>query len=178
LGGNYTDFAFAEDIHLVQNYDIAEIMMNKYKVIVDQDELTMFYRLSVTESIGEGTFEDLDAKITSININQEQTSLIITLDNIGQTDIMSLRLPKELISAEGKQLALFIDGKETQYEWSVKGEYNNLIFIIPKQTTKIEVVGTRVIPEFPSGLLVLGTVSSGLFIVGAFAKKFRFYANS
>jgi hypothetical protein len=177
LVGNYTHFVFAEDIRLVQNYDIAEIMMNKYKVSVEQDEFTVFYRLSVVESAGGSTLEDLEAKVTSINVNQERVSLVITLDNIEQTDIMSLRLPKELISAEGKQLALFIDGKEIQYEWSVKGEYNNLIFIIPKQTTEIEVVGTRVIPEFPSGLLIFGAVSSGL-VVGILTKRFRFDANS
>jgi hypothetical protein len=157
----------------VQNYDIAEIMMNKYRVSVGQDEFTVFYRLSVVGSAGEGTMEDLEAKLTSVSINQERISLVITLENIEQTDIMSLRLPKELISAEGKQLALFVDGKEIQYEWSVKDQYNNLIFIVPKQTTEVEVIGTRVIPEFPSGLLVLGFVSLGLVVAGTFAKRFR-----
>jgi len=90
---------------------------------------------------------------------------------------MSLMLPKELISAEGEQLALFVDGKEIEYEWSVKEKYNTLIFILPKQTTEVEVVGTRVIPEFPSGLLILGVVSSGLIVGRALAKKLRFCSN-
>jgi hypothetical protein len=114
----------------------------------------------MTGAISEDTHEDLDAKITSITVNQERQSLVIKLDNVAQVDIMSMRIPKELISAEGKQLALFIDGKETQYEWSVKDDYNNLIFIVPPQTAELEIVGTRVIPEFSSGLLVLIVASA------------------
>ena len=161
----------------INRRDIAEIMMNKYKISTDQGEFTLFYRLSITGSVGGDTFEDLETKISSVNINQERASLIITFDNVKQTDIMSLMLPKELISAEGEQLALFVDGKEIEYEWSVKEKYNTLIFILPKQTTEVEVVGTRVIPEFPSGLLILGVVSSGLIVGRALAKKLRFCSN-
>jgi hypothetical protein len=156
--------AVADEAILIQQYDIAELMMNKYLVTVEQDEFTVFYRISTTGSFGEGTHEDFEAKITLIEVNQERQSLTIKLDSVAQTDIMSLRIPKELISAEGKQLALFIDGKETQYEWSVKEPYNNMIFIVPSHTAEIEIVGTRVIPEFTSGLLIL-IVSSAALVV-------------
>jgi hypothetical protein len=145
---------------LARQYDIAEIMMNKYKLSVGDDEFTVFYRLSVTGGLSEDTHEDLAAKIDSIEVNHERQSLIIKLDGVAQTDIMSMRIPKELISADGRQLALFIDGKEIRYEWSVKGEYNNLIFIVPAQTGQLEIVGTRVIPEFTSGLAILAITSS------------------
>jgi hypothetical protein len=144
----------------IQRYDIAELMMKKYTVSVEQDEFTVFYRLSTTGALTEDTYEDLDAKLASIEVNQERQSLVIKLENVYQTDIMSMRIPMELISAEGRQLALFIDGRETQYEWSVKEKYNNMIFIVPPQTAEIEIVGTRVIPEFPSGLLVLIVASA------------------
>lgn len=164
-------YAAADQTILVQQYDIAELMMNKYKLTVGQDEFTLFYKLSTAGSLSEDTHEDLDAKITSIEVNQERQSLVITLDNIAQTDIMSLRLSKDLISAEGKQLALFINGKETMYEWSATETYNNLIFLVPKQTTEIEVIGTRVIPEFPSGLLIL-IVSSAVLVL-PFVRRFN-----
>ena len=153
------------DEAILAQYDIAEIMMNKYELSVEQNEFTVFYRLSTAGTLSEDTDPDLEAKITSITVNQERQSIVISITNVSQTDIMSLRIPKELVSADGKQLALFVDGKETQYEWSVKEPYNNLIFIVPSHTTEIEIAGTKVIPEFPSGLSILVMVSSAAIAV-------------
>lgn len=36
----------------INRRDIAEIMMNKYKISTDQGEFTVFYRLSITGSVG------------------------------------------------------------------------------------------------------------------------------
>src|SRR5574339_289549 len=91
---------FADDsVKQVQHADIAEIMMKKYSITIDDTDFTIFYRFS-TVGEGEGTDEDFEAKITSIEINKERKSLVITLDGIKQKDIMSLRFEKSLVSAE------------------------------------------------------------------------------
>jgi hypothetical protein len=42
-----------------------------------------------------------------------------------------------------------INGQEKGYEFSVSGKYASLIFMmIPKQTAEVEIIGTKVIPEF------------------------------
>jgi hypothetical protein len=153
------------DIQYVQRYDIAELMMQKYTVSVDEGDFTVFYRLSTTESEGEETTEDLDAKIASMVIDKERTSLAIKLDGVAQTDIVSVRFPQELISVEGREFTLLVNGKQKGYEWSEQDGKTTMIFVIPAQTTEIEIIGTRVIPEFPSGMMLLAVVMSVTLIV-------------
>lgn len=156
---------------MVAKLDIAELMMQKYQLNADQRDFTIFYRISTLESVVESSMEDFDAKVVAMEIDQERTSLVITLDNIKQTDLMSVRFPQELISTEKGKFTLLVDGKERGYEWSAQEESRNLIFIIPKQTTEVEIIGNRVIPEFTSGLLVLIIVSSALLITQRLHKK-------
>jgi hypothetical protein len=157
-------------LQLIQ-HDIAELMMQKYTIKVDEKDFITYYRLSTLESVGEGSSEDYDGKITSMEINHERTSLVIKLNNIKQSDILSIRLPHDLISAEKGKFTILANGKERGYEWSVQGEFRNLIFIVPKQTTEVEIIGTKVIPEFTSEILVLVIVSSGLLITQRLYKK-------
>lgn len=153
----------SNSIQLVQR-DIAELMMQKYHLEVVEQDFTIFYRLSVLESLGELSSEDHDSKVISMEINQERTSLIIKLDNIKQADMISIRFPQELISAEEGELTLLVDGKEKGYEWSVQEKSRNLIFVIPYRTTEVEIIGTRVIPEFTSALFVLTIITSVLVV--------------
>lgn len=160
-----------DSIQMVAKQDIAELMMQKYQLNADQRDFTIFYRISTLESVVESSMEDFDAKVVAMEIDYERTSLVITLENIKQTDLMSVRFPQELISAEKGKFTLLVDGEERGYEWSAQGESRSLIFIIPKQTTEVEIIGSRVIPEFTSGLLVLIIVSSALLITQRLDKK-------
>jgi hypothetical protein len=160
-----------DSIQSVARQDIAELMMKKYPLQVDQHDFIIYYRFSTLESVGEGTSEDLEAQITSIEVDHERNSLVIRLDNIAQSDLMSVRFPQELMSAEKGKFTLLIDGKERGYEWSVQEDSRNLIFVIPERTTEVEIIGTRVIPEFASWLPVLVIVSSGLLVIQRFYKK-------
>jgi hypothetical protein len=40
-----------------------------------------------------------------------------------------------------------------------------MIFVLPKDTAQVEIVGTKVIPEIPSSILVLIVVSSGVVLM-------------
>jgi hypothetical protein len=154
-----------DDAYLVQKYDIAELMMQKYVVSVDEGDYVVFYRLSTTESHAEGTAEDLDAKITSMTINKERASLVIGLEGVEQTDIMSVRFPNEILSAEGGKFTLLVNGEQRGYESSEQKGKTNMIFLIPAQSGEIEIIGTRVIPEFPSTMILLAAVMSAVLIV-------------
>lgn len=152
--------AHADKVTLVQQYDIAEMMMQKYYLETEQKQFTIFYRFSALEGPVEGGTEDLDARLTLITIDTERTSLVLHMENTQQTDLMSLRFPMDLLSAEGEKFTVLADGQERGYELSVRGESTNLIFLLPKDTAKIDVIGTRVIPEFGSELLILSVVSA------------------
>ncbi|MDG7049793.1 MAG: hypothetical protein JRZ94_01160 [Nitrososphaerota archaeon] len=161
--------AFADSIQSVQYADIAEIMMKKYQINVDNTDFTIFYRFS-TVGEGESSDEDHTAQITSIDVNQDRKSLVISLDKINQDDIMSVRFSQELVSSEGKRLTLLIDGKEKGYESSSQDNKSTMIFVLPKDTAQVEIVGTKVIPEFPSSVLIMVAVLSIALLVPVFAK--------
>lgn len=167
----FPGLAFADSIQPVQYADIAEIMMKKYQINMDGTDFTIFYRFS-TVGEGESSDEDHTAQITSIDVNQDRKSLVISLDKINQEDIMSVRFSQELVSSEGKRLTLLIDGKEKGYESSSQDSKSTMIFVLPKDTAQVEIVGTKVIPEFPTSVLaLLIVVSSGVILVQKLRKK-------
>jgi hypothetical protein len=158
-------FDATDDISIqkIQYPDIAQLMMKKYQLDVEERSFEILYRLSTLGAMAKDSGEDYDAKVVSMSINSERSSLIISLDNILHSDVMSIRFPKELLSADKEKFTLLVNGQEKGYEFSVKGEYTNLIFIVPKQTTEVEIMGTKVIPEFTGGLFVLTAAMSLLF---------------
>jgi len=139
--------------------DIAEIMMQKYHLEAEQEQFTIYYRFSILEGAGEGGTENLDARILSMGIDKEQTSLVINIDNIQSTGLLSLRFPEELVSADANNFTLLVDGKERGYELSRQGNIVGMILILPENSTTVEIVGTRVIPEFGPFVIVMLTVS-------------------
>ena len=165
----FVGFACADELQLSQYADIAELMMKKYQINVDNTDFTIFYRFS-TVGQGEGSDEDTITTIKSIELDKERKSLIISIDNLNQTDILSIQFPKKLVSAEGTKLTLLVDGKEKGYESNVQGIKRTMIFVLPANSEKIEIVGTRVIPEFPSGLLALPVIISGMIIMQRLGK--------
>ncbi|MEM2160872.1 MAG: hypothetical protein QXN55_07965 [Candidatus Nitrosotenuis sp.] len=159
--------AFAQNIQQIQHADIAELTMKKYQITIDDTPFTIFYRFS-TVGAGEGSDEDLSAKLVSITINTERKSLVMTIDSINQTDIMSIRFPQELVSAEGGKLVLLLDGKEKGYESNTQDNKRTMIFVLPKDSSQVEIVGTKVIPEFPSALLVMIVILPSIFLMSYF----------
>ena len=164
ISSNGSDTVNDASIQKIQYPDIAQLMMKKYQLQVEEKNFEIFYRLSTIGDMTEGGTEDYDAKVISIDINPERSSLIIKLDNILNSDIMSVRFPQEVLSADKEKFTLLVNGQEKGYEFSVSGKYSNLIFIVPKQTTEVEIIGTKVIPEFTGGLLILAAATSLLFV--------------
>jgi hypothetical protein len=162
--------AFADSVQPVQYADIAEIMMKKYPINVENTDFTIFYRFS-TVGEGESSDEDHTAQITFIDVNQDRKSLVISLDKINQVDIMSVRFSQDLVSSEGKRLTLLIDGKEKGYESSSQDNKSTMIFVLPKDTAQVEIIGTKVIPELTSSILALIVVSSGVVLMQKLRKR-------
>ena len=162
--------AFADSVQPVQYADIAEIMMKKYPINVENIDFTIFYRFS-TVGEGESSDEDHTAQITFIDVNQDRKSLVISLDKINQVDIMSVRFSQDLVSSEGKRLTLLIDGKEKGYESSSQDNKSTMIFVLPKDTAQVEIIGTKVIPELTSSILALIVVSSGVVLMQKLRKR-------
>jgi hypothetical protein len=153
----------------VQHTDIAELMMQKYPINVENTDFTIFYRFSTTGE-GESSNEDMQAQIKSIEINKERKSLVFSVNNINQDDLMSVRFSEELVSAEGKRLVLLVNGKERGYESNTQDDKRTMIFVLPMGSQQVEIIGTKVIPEFPSSIVVLVAVVSGVLLMQRLCK--------
>ena len=88
---------------------------------------------------------------------------MIVLDPVPDNKIFWVLLPLEVISAEGAQYKLFIDGVETQYDLTkFPGNYG-LGMVLPPGAEYVEIIGTKVIPEFGAyAVLILGVSIFGL----------------
>lgn len=160
--------AFAQ-VQQVQHMDIAELMMKKYQINVDNTDFTIFYRFSTTGE-GESSEEDMQAQIKSVDLNKEKKSLVFSVDNINQDDLMSVRFSEELVSAVDKRLVLLIDGQEKGYESNTQDGKRTMIFVLPADSKQVEIIGTKVIPEFQSGLFALIAMMPLVLLVPIFIK--------
>lgn len=162
----FTKLNNAEELP-IQYYHISQIMANKYPLIIDNKNYTVFYELSNLNTSG----YDYDGKVSTISVVSDK--MLIHLDNILQTDEMAVRFNTEIISAENGNFTLFVDGTEKQYALNTFKQDVVMSFIITKGSHQIEIEGTRVIPEF--GLL--SGVVSAISIIGVviISRKFKFH---
>jgi predicted secreted protein with PEFG-CTERM motif len=62
-------------------------------------------------------------------------------------------LEHELINAQNNEFIILVDGQETDYEITSDSDSSTFAFFVPTGTEEVEIIGTRVIPEFPIGAI-------------------------
>jgi len=90
-------------------------------------------------------------------LDQELTSLLVGIENT-KDSVFSINLPQEMITSENNEFAVLVNGLEVDYDLELLDNGVVLKFFVPDGTQEIEIIGTRVIPEFPLGG-ILGFVS-------------------
>ena len=160
-----TSEAFESTIQQTGFHDISQLMMHKYLLDFNGKTYEIFYRFLNMEN----GREDKDATVSSINIDATNSTLVIKVENIMQTDFLSLRIPQEIISAENEKFTIIVDGKEIGYELSYTK--NDVIFGIMLQegASKIQIIGTAVMPEF--GVLTLLILSCSVAFIVFFSRN-------
>ncbi|KAG2479013.1 MAG: hypothetical protein NPMRd3_810004 [Nitrosopumilales archaeon] len=122
--------------------------------------LNAFAEQTYLLSIDEHTFEleyELTGDLIAMALDQELTSLLIGIENT-KDSVFSINLPQEMITSENNEFAVLVNGLEVDYELELLDNEVVLKFFVPDGTQEIEIIGTRVIPEFPFGG-ILGFVS-------------------
>lgn len=140
--------------------DIAKIVSPKYELKVDENIYVIHYGYY-------GSLEfDIDKlqsailpEVSSMSINEEEKSLEVLLDNVKQKQFFWVMIPFDVMSAEGDDFVLLIDGVETGYEFT-KGTGDNTIgMVVPAGAKKVEIIGTSVIPEFGGIALLIFSIA-------------------
>jgi predicted secreted protein with PEFG-CTERM motif len=148
----FTDIdVFAEPL------DIVQLSSDKFAITVDDVSYDLYYGYH-------GSFDSMASnepqpKLSAMSLNQEKKSLEITFDTVPADSIFWVRIPDELISAEKGLFQVFVDGKETKYELIQFPNDISLGIIMPQDGQRMEIIGTRVIPEFGVYAILIFTVS-------------------
>ena len=142
-----------------QYLDIAQLSSEKYQLKVDQKTYDIYYGYHGSFEVDVEKIGEELPKLADMNINTERKSIEVTMTSVPSKSVMWLRLPLEVISAEGAQYQLLVDGMDTKYDLTKFPDQYAIGMIIPKDTKHIEIIGTHVIPEFGAFSITILTIS-------------------
>ena len=107
--------------------------------------------------------------IKSMEIDPVRSSLIITVETRQIGGKLQITLDRSLIDAKSDNkddhFAVMVDGKEGFYdETSSTPTERTLEIVVPAKAMIMEIVGTKVVPEFPIAMLAIASVFSAMII--------------
>ena len=166
-----SNFAFAEHIFnpdaYAQYLDISQLESEKVTFTFDEKSYDVYY--GYHGSLDAMGSESLFPILSSMKINQEKKSIEITMDVVPEKTDFWVRTPQDVLYAENEKYTVLVDGVDTRYDLMKFPNDYVIGFIISEDTKKIEIIGTRVIPEFGVyAILILGVSILGLIY---FARK-------
>jgi len=114
----YAEHIFEDDEAFAQHLDISQISAEKFVMSVDDDSHDMYYGYSGSiDSMGSDRSHPI---LLSMSINQERKSLEITFSEVKENSVFWVRMPDEVISAEKGKFKVFVDGKDTFYDLTIR----------------------------------------------------------
>ncbi|MGY5151913.1 MAG: PEFG-CTERM sorting domain-containing protein [Candidatus Nitrosopumilus sp. bin_6a] len=166
-----SSFAFAEHIFnpnaYAQYLDISQLESEKVTFTFDEKSYDVYY--GYHGSLDAMGSESLFPTLSSMEINQERKSIEIIMEVVPEKTDFWVRTPQDVLYAENEKYTVLIDGVDTRYDLMKFPNDYVIGFIISEDTKKIEIIGTRVIPEFGAyAILILGVSILGLIY---FARK-------
>jgi len=161
-----TSFAFGSHViddmdAFAQYLDITQISSEKYVLTIDDKTYDIHYGYHGSFEVNLEKTQEYP-KLSFMEIIPERKSIQITMESVPSTSIFWLRLPLDVISAEGAQYKLTIDGVDTQYDLIKYPDNYALGMMLPKDAKNVEIIGTYVVPEFGMlPIMILGIILAG-----------------
>ena len=156
--------AFAEHIFnsdaYAQYLDISQLESEKVAFEWDGNSYDIYYGYRGSlDSMGS---DELYPILSSMSINKERKSIEIIMEDVPKKTDFWVRTPEDVLYAEGEKFKVLVDGVETGYDLMKFPNDYVVGFVISEDTENIEIIGTRVIPEFG----VITILILGLSILG------------
>lgn len=159
----YAEHIFKDMQAFAQYLDTIKTTGKSYTIEIDDATFDIYYGGYGSIEIGGEALEEDEPTLSSMNLNTERKSLEITLVPIPNDKVFWILLPLEVISAEDAKYQLLIDGVDTKYDLTKFPENYALGMILPPGAKNIEIIGTKVVPEFGTvTILILGLSILGL----------------
>ncbi|GKS67279.1 hypothetical protein YTPLAS73_08260 [Nitrosarchaeum sp.] len=158
----YAEHVFKDIEAFGQYFDIAQLMAKKITFEIGDNAYDIYYGYKGSlDSMGTDHDEPI---LSSMNINEERKSIQIIMEEIPQKTDFWVRIPQDVLYAEGEKFQVLVDGVNIGYDLMKFPNDYVIGFVILETTENIEIVGTRVIPEFGTfvipilGISILGLV--------------------
>lgn len=151
-----SSYAFAEHIFTTDAYaqylDISQIESEKVTFEFDEKLYDIYY--GYRGSLDSMGTEHQYPVLSSMKINQERKSIEIVMEDVPEKTDFWVRTPEDVLYAEGEKFKVIVDGVDTGYDLMKYPNDYVVGLVISEGTENIEIIGTRVIPEF-EGLTIL-----------------------
>ena len=147
-----------------QYYDIAHIMAEKVSFEIDDGIFDVYY--GYKGSLDDIGSDFLEPTLASMNINEERKSIEITMESVPERTDFWVRIPQDMLYAKNENYMVLVDGIETKY--GVMKFPNDYVvsFVITETTEDIEIIGTKIVPEFGMfSIVILGISTLGMVYV-------------
>ena len=166
----HAEHIFENNEAFAQHLDISQISAEKFVMKVDGDSYDMYYGYSGSiDSMGSDKPHPI---LLFMSINQERKSLEITFGEVRENSVFWVQMPYDVISAKKDQFKVFVDGKDTLYDLTIRPDGVGLGMIVPKDGQHVEIIGTKVIPEF--GTIAMMILVVAIVSIVAVTAKSRF----
>ena len=152
--------------------DILEVVGDKYYLNLDGKDYRVLYGYGSSFEVSQEHIERDLPDLKSIDLNVERKSLEIQLENVNESFLFWLLPDPELISAESYNFQVLVNDKITLYDLVIQAKGPRIGFVIPPGTQSVEIIGTKVIPEFQTILVFIFMVSVLCMVI--FSKMFSF----
>ena len=159
-----SSYAFAEHIFnpdaYAQYLDISQLESEKVTFEFDGNSYDVYYGYRGSlDSMGS---DELYPILYSMSINEERKSIEIIMEDVPKKTDFWVRIPEDVLYAEGEKFKVIVDGVDTGYDLMKFPNDYVVGFVISEDTEYIEIIGTRVIPEFG----VITILIFGISIIG------------
>jgi len=160
-----SSYAFAEHIFnsdaYAQYLDISQLESEKVTFEFDGKLYDVYY--GYHGSLDAMGSDDPFPELSSMKINEERKSIEIIMEDVPEKTDFWVRTPEDVLFAEGEKFTVLVDGFDTGYDLMKFPNDYVIGFIISEDTKNIEIIGTRVIPEFAGlTILILGISIMGI----------------
>jgi len=160
----YAEHIFKDREAFGQYFDIAQLMAEKITFEIEENIFDIYYGYKGSlDSMGA---EHVEPILSSMDINEERKSIEIIMEDVPEKTDFWVRIPQEVLYAENENFTVLVDGIDTKYDLMKFPNDYVIGFVILETTENIEIIGTRVIPEFGAlPVLILGISILGIVYV-------------
>ena len=144
------------DIEAFAQYlDIAQLEAEKFVLELDGNSYDLYYGYHGSlDAMGTDFQEPI---VSEIFLNVERKSLEISFEDVPEKTDFWVRIPFEVLTADQEKYQLLVNEVDTGYDLMKMPDGYVVGFIISEDTKHVEIIGTKVIPEFGAlSILVLG----------------------